>query len=177
MSKSCLKVLFVLLFLFLVAHMCTDVDIRGVQDLYLDAFVPAGSAVTCNCSLWATSLVQINIDHLQLPDTHCTSELDIQSNQWQESITFNCSGEITPLYLRYLDNESVHVKLRTERGQINSTYCISFSLTALSGRGICFKTETACCNRPRNLINGVVMLVVNLDITERQIEREKTEKI
>ena len=132
--------------------MCTDVNISGVQDLYLDAFVPADSAVTCNCLLWATSFVQINIDHLQLPDTHCTSELDLQRNQWQESITFTCSGEITPLYLRYLDNKVVHIKLRTERGQINSTYCIGFSITALSGRGVCFKSETACCNRPTYLI-------------------------
>ena len=132
--------------------MCTDFNISGVQNLYLDAFVPADSAVTCNCSLWATALVQINIDHLQLPDTNCTSELDIQSNQWQEAITFTCSGEITPLYLKYLDNESVHLKLRTERGQTNSTYCIGLSITAFSGRGVSYKTNTACCNIPTYLI-------------------------
>ena len=124
------------------------------------------SPVTVHCGRQVWSRLLLTICNSQ---THtCTSELDIQNNQWQESITFTCSGEITPLYLRYLDKEDVHVKLRTERGQNNSTYCIPISITALTGRGVCFKAETACCNRPTNLTNGMVglMLVVNLDITE-----------
>ncbi|XP_041379452.1 uncharacterized protein LOC121392173, partial [Gigantopelta aegis] len=118
-----------------VVHMCTDESISGAQGVFLDGFVPGNTNIICNCSLQATTTLQIGISPVSIPEKMCESQLTIQLIQQQWTLTYNCrnSGNITTLG-RNIDEKGYSITLQTSAtNSVDITYCINFYIKAGTG--------------------------------------------
>ncbi|XP_041377645.1 uncharacterized protein LOC121390015 [Gigantopelta aegis] len=121
-----------------VVHMCTDESTSGVQGVFLDGFVPGKTDITCNCSLQATTALQIGISQLSIPEQMCGSQLTIQSIQQQRPLTYNCrnGGNVTTL-VKTIHEKGASITLQTSATHsVKITYCINFYIKLGSGTDI-----------------------------------------
>ncbi|XP_041378938.1 uncharacterized protein LOC121391342 [Gigantopelta aegis] len=115
--------------------MCTDESISSVQGVFLDGFVPGNTDITCNCSLQATTTLQIGISHVSVPEKMCGSQLTIQLNRQHWALTYNCrtAGNVST-FVRNIDEKGASITLKTSATHsVDITYCINFYTTAGSG--------------------------------------------
>ncbi|XP_041347085.1 uncharacterized protein LOC121366898 [Gigantopelta aegis] len=115
--------------------MCTDASISDVQGVFLDGFVPGNTGITCNCSLQATTTLQIGISPVSIPEQMCGSQLTIQLNRQQRILNYICinDGNVTT-YQRNIDEKGYSITLQTSSTHsVDITYCINFYNKAGSG--------------------------------------------
>ncbi|XP_041378296.1 uncharacterized protein LOC121390530 [Gigantopelta aegis] len=115
--------------------MCSDESISSVQGLFLDGFVPGNTGITCNCSLQATTPLQIGISQVSVPEKMCGSQLSIQQIPEQRPLVYNCrTGGNVATYQQNIDVKGYSITLQTSAtNSVKTTYCINFYIKLNSG--------------------------------------------
>ncbi|XP_041377204.1 uncharacterized protein LOC121389631 [Gigantopelta aegis] len=123
---------------FPLVHMCEDATISGVTGFFLDAFVPANTTTTCNCSLETNYDIQIGINIIKHPDEGCQSEFSILVDESQRTVIHNCSN-VRPItnFQQIIKPGAILMKLKTVAGHQDTAYCMQIYNAAASGRESC----------------------------------------